>query len=405
MITKGLMERVQRLRLPLPPAGFLLGVDRANKATTPRNTQEETRATRDKMTLPLLVTVLGFLFLVSSAPVPWEIKGFSYTNDKYCPNVSFASNESDLSLYNLRSTGANYISLIVTQWQDTINTTDIFPVENRTATDDALVHAITTAYKLGMKVMFKPQVDLTSDPAHWRGEIGTYFTEEQWDEWFISYTPMIVHYATLAEQNKVDIFSLGCELIMTSPQDAHWRAVAAKVRQVFSGRLTYSANWGGEETDKTWWDVVDFIGVDAYYQLVPDMGNTSVDALVSGWNAVVNTGTGGMHGGLLNLTKVWNKSLAFTETGACSGGCGRTPVVNQNEMVVYIESIFTAFSDYPWFMGMQWWNWVTDPAFGGDENNCMSPQFKPAEVVFRQGYGGTYQSILPSYPAKCPCIL
>lgn len=51
------------------------------------------------------------------------------------------------------------------------------------------------------------------------------------------------------------------------------------------------------------------------------------------------SGTGGMHGGLLNLTRFWNKTLAFTETGACSGGCGRTPEVNQNEMVLYLYSV------------------------------------------------------------------
>jgi len=37
------------------------------------------------------------------------------------------------------------------------------------------------------------------------------------------------------------------------------------VREVFSGELTSSANWGGEESTKNWWDVVDYIGVDAYY--------------------------------------------------------------------------------------------------------------------------------------------
>ena len=42
-------------------------------------------------------------------------------------------------------------------------------------------------------------------------------------------------------------------------------------RNVYSGVITSSANWGwlddrgGEETQKTWWDAVDFIGVDAYY--------------------------------------------------------------------------------------------------------------------------------------------
>ena len=99
---------------------------------------------------------------------------------------------------------------------------------------------MTTAHKLGMKIMFKPQIDLTSDPSHWRyiisplfsspplffrsfllksfycrGNIGVNFTDAMWDEWFASYTELIVHYAELGEQNGVEVFSLGCELIST----------------------------------------------------------------------------------------------------------------------------------------------------------------------------------------------
>ena len=37
------------------------------------------------------------------------------------------------------------------------------------------------------------------------------------------------------------------------------------MRDVYSGKLTSSANWGGEEFSKSWWDAVDYIGVDAYY--------------------------------------------------------------------------------------------------------------------------------------------
>jgi hypothetical protein len=37
------------------------------------------------------------------------------------------------------------------------------------------------------------------------------------------------------------------------------------MREVYTGLLTDSANWGGEEMGKQWWDAVDYIGVDAYY--------------------------------------------------------------------------------------------------------------------------------------------
>lgn len=37
------------------------------------------------------------------------------------------------------------------------------------------------------------------------------------------------------------------------------------MRAVYTGEITSSANWGGEESGKSWWDAVDYIGVDAYY--------------------------------------------------------------------------------------------------------------------------------------------
>jgi hypothetical protein len=63
--------------------------------------------------------------------------------------------------------------------------------------------------------MLKPHVDLINDPPHWRGDIGLNFTEAMWQQWFDSYNTMLVHYAELAQQVKVEQFSLGCELITT----------------------------------------------------------------------------------------------------------------------------------------------------------------------------------------------
>jgi hypothetical protein len=67
----------------------------------------------------------------------------------------------------------------------------------------------------------------------------------------------LLHYATLAQETNVELFSLSCELIAASKRDTEWRALAAQVRTVFHGLLTDAANWGylnatgGEETNKT----------------------------------------------------------------------------------------------------------------------------------------------------------
>lgn len=52
------------------------------------------------------------------------------------------------------------------------------------------------------------------------------------------------------------------------------------MREVYSGELTASANYGGEETGKSWWDAVDYIGVDAYYSNGLGNASSTVDSMV-----------------------------------------------------------------------------------------------------------------------------
>jgi hypothetical protein len=79
----------------------------------------------------------------------------------------------------------------------------------------------------------------------------------------------MIHYARLAERTRVESLSVSCELIEASKKEAHWRALIPKLRKVFHGELTSSANWSqgpfGESMTKRWWDLVDIIGIDAYY--------------------------------------------------------------------------------------------------------------------------------------------
>ena len=37
------------------------------------------------------------------------------------------------------------------------------------------------------------------------------------------------------------------------------------------------------------------------------------------------------------------------------------------------EGFLMAFKDKEWFAGVFWWNWVSDFAYGGDDNPCMTP--------------------------------
>jgi hypothetical protein len=54
-----------------------------------------------------------------------------------------------------------------------------------------------------------------------------------------SYSSFIVRYAKLASSLHVDVFSVGLELVDTTPQTQLWRSLIASVRQEFSGPIVY----------------------------------------------------------------------------------------------------------------------------------------------------------------------
>jgi len=49
----------------------------------------------------------------------------------------------------------------------------------------------------------------------------------QWQEWFDTYRAFINHYATLAQENGVEQFCVGTELVGTSHREAEWRDIVA----------------------------------------------------------------------------------------------------------------------------------------------------------------------------------
>lgn len=324
----------------------------------------------------------------ASAQAPKQ-KGMSYASWWH---GQYSHPDADLALQNLAATGANWISLIVTQYQDTISSTVIYADSQKTPPDGDLIHAITQAHSLGLQVMLKPHIDLANDPGHWRGQIGQDFTEPEWDAWFTSYQAVIDHYAQLAQAHGVEQLCVGTELSASQDQTARWRSTIAGVDSHYTGALTYAANW--DNTDLTWWDTVDTIGVDAYYPLT-DKCDPTVDELKAAWTPYVAE--------LSSLAETWEKPILFTEIGYRSQDCAnRHPwewategTVDLEEQADCYTATFESVYDQSWFAGMHWWVWETDPFQGGPCDDGFTPYDKPAEDVLRFWYGTPPRSSEP----------
>ncbi|MFC1479864.1 hypothetical protein ACFL5Y_00230 [Candidatus Omnitrophota bacterium] len=299
----------------------------------------------------------------------------------------FASQYSDQSLEKLSDMGVEYISIIVTQYQEQYNSTKIKKTE-KTPTDKSIIHAINKAHKLGLKVMLKPHIDLLDkyDGTYWRADIG-FASENDWKKWFREYKKFILHYAEMAKELEVDIFCVGTELSFTTQKDSFWRdEIIATVRAAYPGKLLYAANWDNYKNVNFWKDL-DYVGIDAYFPLTHKV-DPSVEDLKKGWEKWICE--------LETWQVLTNKPIIFTEIGYPStqhapylpwkGGTegNAAPEIQARCYEAFFETVW----NQPWLAGVYWWKWDTNIYSGGKHNRQFTPQNKPAQQILESNYKG-----------------
>jgi hypothetical protein len=308
---------------------------------------------------------------------PIEMKGVSYT--AWQP-AAMLSEDSDSSLAKARADGCDWIALCVWWFQNNVSSTKIEPDYTRfSATPESVVHAINQCHEQGMKVMLKPMVDCRD--GQWRGNI------DPSDEWFSAFQEFIDFWAQFAEQHDVELFCIGCELSNTVSWSSSWKNIIQNTRTYYGGPLTYAANHGNEK-NVLWWNDLDYIGIDAYYQLT-NKNNPTLDELKRAWDNRANS--------IENwLNSVWpDKKIIFTEVGYQSvDGTNRTPwytdpsssTMDFQEQAECYEALLCVCRQRSWWLGAFWWNWETDPRGGGLYDPYWTPMNKPAGDIMISHY-------------------
>ena len=238
--------------------------------------------------------------------------------------------------------------------------------------------------KNGIEIMLKPQIWI------WKGAFtGTLKmnSEAHWKQLEASYDDFILTYARLAEESRVPILCIGTELeqFVTNRPD-YWKGLIKRIRGVYNGKLTYAANWD-EYTRTTFWEDLDFIGVDAYFPL-SDEKTPSVEQLKEGWQPWKEK--------IATLSKSKEKPVLFTEFGYRSMDfTAKKPwLVDRNDESVNLEAqvnakkaIFSEFWTEDWFAGGYVWKWfINHEKSGGNKDNRFTPQNKPAQQVISDVY-------------------
>lgn len=258
------------------------------------------------------------------------------------------------------------------------------PRQWRGETLQGVAEQISIAHEKGLRVMVKPHVWVRGDG--WPGEFKLQ-TEEDWQAWEQNYTSYILAYLKVADSLNAELFCIGTEFnqaIIHRPQ--FWRDLTTTCRQNFKGKLTYAANWDNYQEVKCW-DVLDYIGIDAYFP-VSDEKTPTLEKLAAQWKQPRES--------LMKLSAKFGKPVLFTEYGYRSADHAASKHWELNEEVMPVnlaaqqnayEALFRSFWNEPWFAGGFLWKWYPNHlSAGGEDNNDYTPQNKPAQQVIRRWY-------------------
>jgi len=249
-----------------------------------------------------------------------------------------------------------------------------------------VVKCIEYARTENLKVLIKPHVWVMGQG--WPGEFEVE-TEEDWLIWEETYTAYILALAKIAEEKEAEMLAIGTEFRLAVRQRPQfWHQLINEVRKIYNGKLTYAANWDNYEY-VTFWDELDYIGIDNYYPLNTE-DTPSVNQLLIDWEKPYQT--------IKKFAEKLNKKVIFTEYGyrSISKTAGpqweledkHTDPANLLAQQNAYEAIFKTFWTEDWMVGGFLWKWrPNDAQAGGHKNNDYTPQNKPVEALIREWYG------------------
>ncbi|HEY5692281.1 MAG TPA: hypothetical protein VIS49_12545 [Cyclobacteriaceae bacterium] len=292
----------------------------------------------------------------------------------------------------LKKNNVNWISQTPFAWQRSFSDPEIRMNTNSERvwwgeSDLGIAETTQIARKLNIRTLLKPHLWIRDS---WPGEVKME-NEEKWNEWFANYKTFIIHYARLAETNRIEIFCIGTELSNASAHDTDWRKLIREIRKVYSGQLTYAANFHGEFEKIKFWDALDFIGVQAYFSL-SQKNNPTTQELMANWTHHLNS--------VENIHKKYDKPILFTEIGYRSTDDAaiepwkwpqenKEAVSSAETQAKCYEAFFNTAWKKPWLAGAYFWKWYPHRSNRLLEID-FTPQGKLAEKILMDNFSNHY---------------
>ncbi len=312
--------------------------------------------------------------------------GFNYASEGYGRYEGYLSDRSNASIARMARLGASGIAVLPYAFMPSAERPAALrpPTRAGSETDEAVVQAILAAKREGLTVLLKPHIWVRGG---WPGEIA-FRSRRDWARFFEGYERWIVHYAILAEMYGVPALSVGVELsAATRGRESEWTTIVHRVRSIYSGSLVYAANWGDEFEGFGFWELFDYLGVDAYYPLAEDQ-DASDEVLLRGAGAMLDRIEG--------VSRRSGKRVLFTELGfASTRGSWVRPweghlgaARSTSDQFRSYWAVTTAMEGREWIAGVLWWQWPSDLRRAVGDRKGFMPAGKPTEALLGRWFRG-----------------
>jgi len=245
---------------------------------------------------------------------------------------------------------------------------------------------IRLAKEADIDVLLKPQVYI---PGSWPGALD-FESEDDWQNWEDNYKNYILELVAIAAEYEVAMFCIGTEFrISTKKRAKFWINLIHEIRQVYSGKLIYAANWDDYD-GVTFWKELDFVGIDAYFPL-SEANTPSVAELSKAWNGIMKE--------IDSFSESVNRKVIFTEYGYLSvDQCAhknwelekdiRSHAINEKAQSNALEALISTCRKYDSWLGGFMWKWFpNNMGHEGYFDRDYTPQGKEAESVVRELFG------------------
>jgi hypothetical protein len=305
-----------------------------------------------------------------AAPYPKSFfqKGVNFTSEY--PDLYDSQAARDI-IRQLPSYGVNSVALVPFGFDDH-TVSRVRPWSTSWGNDDGIRQLARLAHSLGLKVFLKPHLwRAAGDPSQLDLSAPGFRAK-----WFDDYQKFLEHYALLATEIHADVFCVGVEFETMSVYDADWRRMIARAREIYPGPLTYAAGSGPEFENITFWDALDYIGINEYYSLPADL---STDEIVRR---------------ITSVQKKFSRPVLFTEAGFPSLVHPNRQPWDRSQRALDLaaqarcyEALYRGVYDQPWFSGIYWWS-VPSNGIGGRNDGSHTPWQKPAMNVMKSWFTG-----------------